>query len=750
MRSGGHPVRRQLDFRQRRHRRRREIGDGFADRHARRSGSIDQGQRRAFAHRHRFAGDAEEVGQGDGAIGQRQLPRPDHLVARAQAADGAVADGDEEILRGDGRVREHAQPRFAQIHRLGVQARPTRRRRALRIAMHLRRLAEQHVHRHVYGTLAIRHPQYQALLGRGDADRSEGTTLARADRLELGEVFGRHAEHVALLRLVAPQLHRRQRGIVAGNLRQFDHAAHVGIVQQFGNRVRQSAGADVVHESDRVGVAEGDAAVDHFLAAPFHLRVVALHRGEIEIFRTLAGTHRRSGTAAEADQHRRAAEHDHHIARPQRELLHQAAIDRADAAREHDGLVVGAHEARRFGRQFETAEIAGEVRSAEFVVERGAAERTVEHDLERARHARIQRAIRFPGLGQGRDAQMRDRETGQARLRLAATSGRALVANFAAGAGAGAGKRRDRRRMVMRFDLDAEGAVERRGKREFGAVRIGTQATAAETFHHRRIVFVRAQRELWRLRMRVLDHPEQRRVLFLAIDRPRRVEDLVPAMFRVGLREHHQFGVAGVATEFAVTRFQVLDFVRAQGQAEARIGFAQRRQRDPLQRAGRLAAEQASGVLAPRQQGLRHRIVQRARQRSRARICIGRQAGDIDTHAAFDPLHRVTGPTQDFGRLARPGRKCAQTRRHVARLRAVCRRLVGDTAFQDAANRGEVGRGASVGFDEIDVPGAGHGDFGNEAAQAGLKAFAPERRQGRQALKDDHIRGFPGEMSAIV
>jgi hypothetical protein len=66
---------------------------------------------------------------------------------------------------------------------------------------------------------------------------------------------------------------------------QVDHAADTGVVQQFGNRVRQAAGAHVVHAADRIGSAQRHAAVDHFLAAPLHFRVVALHRGEIERLR---------------------------------------------------------------------------------------------------------------------------------------------------------------------------------------------------------------------------------------------------------------------------------------------------------------------------------------------------------------------------------------------------------------------------------------------------------------------------------
>jgi hypothetical protein len=82
------------------------------------------------------------------------------------------------------------------------------------------------------------------------------------------------------------------------------------VVDQLGQRVGQAAGADVVDQQDRVVVAQRPAAVDDLLAAALHLRVAALHRGEIEVLAALAARHRRGGAAAEADQHRRAAQHD--------------------------------------------------------------------------------------------------------------------------------------------------------------------------------------------------------------------------------------------------------------------------------------------------------------------------------------------------------------------------------------------------------------------------------------------------------
>ena len=55
------------------------------------------------------------IGDGDRHIADRNLPGADELVAADEAADGAVADGDEESLVRDGRQAQHAIGRLAQI-----------------------------------------------------------------------------------------------------------------------------------------------------------------------------------------------------------------------------------------------------------------------------------------------------------------------------------------------------------------------------------------------------------------------------------------------------------------------------------------------------------------------------------------------------------------------------------------------------------------------------------------------------------
>jgi hypothetical protein len=61
--------------------------------------------------------------------------------------------------------------------------------------------------------------------------------------------------------------------------------------------------------------------------------------------------------------------------------------------------------------------------------------------------------VGLPGLHESRNTQVRNRESNQARFRLAADTGCALVANLAAGACRSARKRRDGSRVVVGFDL---------------------------------------------------------------------------------------------------------------------------------------------------------------------------------------------------------------------------------------------------------------------------------------------------------
>src|SRR5690606_35988541 len=168
-------------------------------------------------------------------------------------------------------------------------------------------------------------------------------------------------------------------------------------------------------------------------------RVVALYRGEVQVGGAGTGGHRGRRTAAQTDEHGRAAEHDQLGAYGNLPFLHMLGADVAHAAGEHDRLVVAAHfrAARGADRLLEGAEVAVQVGAAELVVEGGTAQRALDHDVQGADDALRLAVGLLPGLLEAGDVQVGDGEAGQAGLGLGAAAGGPLVADLAAGAGGG-------------------------------------------------------------------------------------------------------------------------------------------------------------------------------------------------------------------------------------------------------------------------------------------------------------------------
>ena len=272
-----------------------------------------------------------------------------------------------------------------------------------------------------------------------------------------------------------------------------------------------------------------------------------------------------------------------------------------------------------------------------------------------------------------------------------------------------AGKRRDRGRMVVRLDLDRVGNRSRctAAKRPSAWAKKRAPSLPSITAALSR---VRRQGELRRQRMRVLDHREQRLFLRLAVDRPARVEHLVPAMLGIGLREHHQFGIGRIASEFGVARGQIFDFVRRQGQAEARIGRTAVRPAASSPRSMRSSGAGRAGA----EQSLR--LVERGRaptassdRAARARACAqpslsrDRRAVDVEGDAALDALHGKAAAAQDVGGLRRPRRNRAEAR-HDPQARAL--RCAAGRARSTLHRRSLIERArVRLRRDEIHVPG---------------------------------------------
>ena len=450
---GGHPVGGQLDIAQGGDAGGGEIGQRLADGHAARGRRIDEGNRGTFSHRHSLAGVGMESGRRHADIRHRHLPGTHHLVPRHQTTNGAIADVNEETLVGHRWAAQHAPGRLAQLDAIQLDWRESGIFPPA-LATHFRRLAEQQGHGdidRVIAKQAVR--QNQLLLGRGLADDGIGTTLPLAKGAELVQSLRFEGEDIAFLGFVAPDLHRRHARFVAKHLAEFEAAAAPGIMDDFRHRIGQAAGADIMDGQYRRGVAKRIAAVDDFLAAALHFRVVALHRGEIQILGAFPGCDRRGRAASQSDQHRRTAQH--HDGGPGRHgvLAQLRGPDVAHAAGEHDRLVVAAESATGRLRLFEGPEIPADIGPTELVVESRAAKRAGNHDVQRGGNATRLAVILFPGLLEAGDAQIRNREAGQPGLGMRATPRCSLVADFAAGTGRGAGKWRNGGGMIVGFHL---------------------------------------------------------------------------------------------------------------------------------------------------------------------------------------------------------------------------------------------------------------------------------------------------------
>ncbi len=588
-----------------------DVGDRLAHGHASRGCRVHQRKRRALAHGERFSAIGSKSHQRHRDVGHRHLPRADHLVARREAAHGAVADGDEEGLVRHGGKPQHAVRRFAQIDAGGFE----RRQLASLVrnaARHARRFSQQHRELHVDRPVVVHR------VGHGEPpvigclpDHRERAALALADRAKAIEIMRSDRQHVALLGLVAPDLQRRHSRLLVRDPAQVEAPAALRRMHQLRQRVGKSPGPHVVDRKDRIGVAQRPAAINDFLCTALDLRVAALHRVEVEVFQVGAGIHAGSSTATQPDQHAGAAELDQQRAGDQPALARVARGKVADATGDHDRFVIAAH--CPCDALLEGAKVAGEVGPAEFIVERGPADGAFQHDLQRRCDApRPSVAVALPRLLEAGDAKVGYRESGEPRLGLGAATGSAFIANLAAGAGRGAREWRDRRRMVVGFHLHQ--GMDRFLDEAVLAVVPGIEALHIRPFHYGGVVDVGDHRTAGIFLVCGADHAEQRLGLRLAVDHPIRVEDLVPAVLGVGLSEHHQLDIGGIAADTGEIFREVCDFVFRQRKPHVAVGAFQDRRASAhhvhcRERPGLEMLEQAGGILKRGKHRFRHTVM---------------------------------------------------------------------------------------------------------------------------------------------
>ena len=174
--------------------------------------------------------------------------------------------------------------------------------------------------------------------------------------------------------------------------------------------------------------------------------------------------------------------------------------------------------------------------------------------------------------------------------------------------------------------------------------------------------------------MGIADHAKQGLVLGDAVNGPAGVEDLVPAMLRVGLGKHHQLDIAGIASEAGKGLHQVVDLILGQRQAQAGIrghqGLAAATEDiHRSHRRGLLHPEQGAGGLQGGQHGFGHAIVEGG---GHLPACsFGQVRGQVQIpgctplQALYFPQAAVAG---DVGGLAGPGGDGARARYHQQQL----------------------------------------------------------------------------------
>jgi hypothetical protein len=400
----------------------------------------------------------------------------------------------------------------------------------------------------------------------------------------------------------------------------------------------------------------------------------------------------------------------------------------------------------------ERAEEAGERGPAELVGVRRSADGRLERDLQRRRDAVGAPGARsLPRLRQRRQPEVRQRVPGEAGLGLASAPDGPLVADLAAGPGGGARVGRDRGGVVVRLDLGEQ--VQRRGGRELVLARagVGQEALGGGPAADGAVVAVGGQHAPEAVPallpgglgggVGLADHAEQRVGLGLPVDGERGVEDLVPAVLAVGLREHHQLGVGGIAPERVERGPQVLELGGRQREAERGVRSVELVARHAAQRLGRVAAEQRGGGVERGQHGLGHAVVDERRERSASFVGQGVVGGERPPHAPLQADHRrQAGAVGDLRRLGGPRRGGAGPRDHEQAVAGPLGAVGGGAVREQRLELFTLGGGeVPLGRHEVhEVGGDGGALVAEDRAERREQGLHPERAEGGTTTEHEH------------
>ena len=228
--------------------------------------------------------------------------------------------------------------------------------------------------------------------------------------------------------------------------------------------------------------------------------------------------------------------------------------------------------------------------------------------------------------------------------------------------------------------------------------------------------------------------------LRLIVDGPGRVEDFVAAVFAVGLREHVELDVGGVAAECGELADEVVDLVGCEREAEATVGFLD---------GGGAASENVDGgkrlrcvfdkellqfVEAAEEDGLGHAVVQCGEERLHVV-----RAVNLDDADAFDALGvGEAGVDEDVSGFAGPRRLRADARSDEDRR--IGERCVGELEQLVETVVIEI----ACCSDEVEKVGVNAGHGGVDGAEAHGEAVGLEAVEGSRTRQREDADGGTG------
>gem|GEM_PF-6716774 len=214
---------------------------------------------------------------------------------------------------------------------------------------------------------------------------------------------------------------------------------------------------------------------------------------------------------------------------------------------------------------------------------------------------------------------------------------------------------------------------------------VGEEASAVRAGDDGGVVLVGGENALAVEPVGVANHRKERVILRGSIDFPSGVKDFMAAVLGVGLREHHEFDVGGVATKASKGGGEVVNFVGGEREAEFAVGGFERgaafgEKWDGVQWAGLFAAKEHRTIVERVEDDLRHRIDEAAAQ------CVQLVRAEdvkwrmkcvvIEREPVFDdPLNPAdfaqAAESGDVGGLARPRRNRPRPRGNDERSRSL-------------------------------------------------------------------------------